>query len=82
MHCPNVIGSGFTNVIEPNQRLFNTNIFALISSPELMAADRVFDNSVYLQGKLEVTSNLSLLTTHTVSGISISNKHTTFEGKY
>lgn len=66
MCCPNVLGSGSANITEPNQRLFNKNIFAIISSPELMTADRIIDNSVYLQGRLDVTSNLSLLTAHTV----------------
>lgn len=74
--CAKVQGSGFANIIEPNK-----NIFAVISSPGLMIADRIIDNLVYLQGMLELTSNLKLLSTHTVSGIRISNSQTTFEGK-
>ena len=52
--------SAFASVIEPNQRLFDKNNFAVISSSGVMTADRCIVNSVYLQEKLEVTCNLYL----------------------
>lgn len=50
--------SAFANITEPNQRLFNKNNFAIISSSGLMTADRFIDNSIYLPEKLEATYNL------------------------
>lgn len=52
--------SAFASVIEPNQRLFDNNNLAVISSCGLVTADRCTVNSVYLQGKLEVTCSLYL----------------------
>lgn len=39
--------SAFASILEPNQRLFNKNNFAIISSSGLMTAGRFIDNSAY-----------------------------------
>lgn len=72
--------SAFANVMETNQRLGNKNSSVIISRSGLMTADRRIDNSVYLQGKLEVTYNLYILITHPVTGIGLSKDHTVLEG--
>lgn len=67
------------NITKPNQRLFNKNNFAIISSFDLMTADLLI--TIYLQAKLVVTYNLYLLINHSVPGIGLSNEHITLEEK-
>jgi hypothetical protein len=58
MYSPNGYRLIIANLIELSHRLFNKNNFAVISSPGLMTAEGLTDNSVYLLGKLEITYNL------------------------